>query len=333
MAQFTPDQNTRGGNDSASDPFRNLPAPLTDPSLQAAFLDLADRFPFRPEYVGRIDPFTERTIRNEADYLQFLREYLYASVCEQAASGPQAQGQTGTAQPLNLVLTGTAQPAGQGRGNVRKAPPVRSAQKKQGDSSKGPGRKLRAGVIVLLLLAVCGLIGLPGLRQKAYDAGYEAGLAAAQIDRNSNSQTEPYTVQTDDTTIPEETNESVGTASPTESAAPETSVDSRPASEPAEPDTETAPHLPVTEAPEMKAPTEPTAVTDSAEPETEPPPDRTLTEPPEPPAAITYIGNKNSKKFHLPTCSSLPAEKNQVYFQSRDEAVREGYEPCKRCNP
>ncbi len=46
-----------------------------------------------------------------------------------------------------------------------------------------------------------------------------------------------------------------------------------------------------------------------------------------------YIGNKNTKKFHKPTCSSLPAEHNRVYFDSRDEAVGEGYIPCKRCNP
>ena len=47
----------------------------------------------------------------------------------------------------------------------------------------------------------------------------------------------------------------------------------------------------------------------------------------------TYIGNLNSKKFHRPTCDSLPAEKNQVFFDSRAEAVEQGYVPCKRCNP
>lgn len=46
-----------------------------------------------------------------------------------------------------------------------------------------------------------------------------------------------------------------------------------------------------------------------------------------------FIGNKNTKKFHKPTCSSLPAEHNRVYFKTRDVAVGEGYVPCKRCNP
>lgn len=49
----------------------------------------------------------------------------------------------------------------------------------------------------------------------------------------------------------------------------------------------------------------------------------------------TYVGNKNSQVFHLADCSSAEkmAEKNKVYFNSRDDAVKEGYTPCKSCNP
>lgn len=46
-----------------------------------------------------------------------------------------------------------------------------------------------------------------------------------------------------------------------------------------------------------------------------------------------YIGNKNSKKFHRPTCSSLPSEQNRVYFFSREEAISALFSPCKNCNP
>lgn len=46
-----------------------------------------------------------------------------------------------------------------------------------------------------------------------------------------------------------------------------------------------------------------------------------------------YIGNKNSKKFHLPTCKNLPAEKNRVYLSSRSEAVQKGFDPCGNCKP
>jgi len=46
-----------------------------------------------------------------------------------------------------------------------------------------------------------------------------------------------------------------------------------------------------------------------------------------------YIGNKNSKKFHLPTCKNLPAEKNRVYLSSRNEAIQKGFDPCGNCDP
>ena len=48
-------------------------------------------------------------------------------------------------------------------------------------------------------------------------------------------------------------------------------------------------------------------------------------------AQQAYIGNVNSKKFHLPTCPNLPAEKNQILFSSYDEAIAAGYEPCATC--
>ena len=48
-------------------------------------------------------------------------------------------------------------------------------------------------------------------------------------------------------------------------------------------------------------------------------------------ADITYIGNKNSKKFHAPGCASLPSEKNKVEFDTYDEAVEAGYSPCSSC--
>ena len=57
--------------------------------------------------------------------------------------------------------------------------------------------------------------------------------------------------------------------------------------------------------------------------------------PPDPAASSTaqqaYIGNVNSKKFHLPTCPNLPAEKNQILFSSYEEAVAAGYTPCATC--
>lgn len=51
---------------------------------------------------------------------------------------------------------------------------------------------------------------------------------------------------------------------------------------------------------------------------------------------VTYIGNRNSKKFHEPTCGSVDRmnESNKVYFYcSRADVVADGYEPCGNCDP
>lgn len=48
-------------------------------------------------------------------------------------------------------------------------------------------------------------------------------------------------------------------------------------------------------------------------------------------AGESYIGNKNSQKFHAPTCNSLPKEENRVYFDSYEAAIEAGYAPCGSC--
>lgn len=53
-------------------------------------------------------------------------------------------------------------------------------------------------------------------------------------------------------------------------------------------------------------------------------------------ASEEYILNTGSRKFHLPTCTSVETmkEENKEIFQgSRDDLIAEGYEPCKNCNP
>lgn len=50
-------------------------------------------------------------------------------------------------------------------------------------------------------------------------------------------------------------------------------------------------------------------------------------------AAAAYVGNLNSKVFHLPSCANLPAQANRVEFSSREDAVSAGYTPCGSCDP
>lgn len=49
---------------------------------------------------------------------------------------------------------------------------------------------------------------------------------------------------------------------------------------------------------------------------------------------MEFVLNLNTKKFHLPACSSVSdmAERNKKYFYgTREEVERDGYSPCKRC--
>lgn len=45
------------------------------------------------------------------------------------------------------------------------------------------------------------------------------------------------------------------------------------------------------------------------------------------------IGNRRSMKLHRPDCASLPAPSNRVYLNNRDDAIRQGYTPCRQCQP
>ena len=49
-----------------------------------------------------------------------------------------------------------------------------------------------------------------------------------------------------------------------------------------------------------------------------------------------YIINKNTMRFHYPSCSSVEkmAEYNkETVNTSRDKLIEEGYEPCGNCEP
>ena len=52
-------------------------------------------------------------------------------------------------------------------------------------------------------------------------------------------------------------------------------------------------------------------------------------------AFASYIGNKNSYKFHYPRCRAVSKMKasNKRYFETRQEAVDYGMRPCGICRP
>ena len=49
-----------------------------------------------------------------------------------------------------------------------------------------------------------------------------------------------------------------------------------------------------------------------------------------------YVLNTNTKKFHIPSCSSVKQmkEKNKlIVTKTRQEIIDDGYDPCGRCHP
>ena len=48
---------------------------------------------------------------------------------------------------------------------------------------------------------------------------------------------------------------------------------------------------------------------------------------------ITYVGSKNSNKYHLPSCKWAENIKksNKITFSSESKAKSKGYSPCKTC--
>lgn len=52
-------------------------------------------------------------------------------------------------------------------------------------------------------------------------------------------------------------------------------------------------------------------------------------------SGAAYIGNRNSMKFHIPSCSSVGDMNpgNKVALSSRARAISGGYVPCGRCRP
>ena len=56
----------------------------------------------------------------------------------------------------------------------------------------------------------------------------------------------------------------------------------------------------------------------------------------EAPDGAVYVGNTRNQKLHLAICDSLPVEKNQILFDSLEEAERKGFTEetqCQQCQP
>ena len=52
-------------------------------------------------------------------------------------------------------------------------------------------------------------------------------------------------------------------------------------------------------------------------------------------AAPQYVASINKEPFHRISCrwAQKISPKNAVYYETREEAVRDGHRPCKVCSP
>ena len=128
----------------------------------------------------------------------------------------------------------------------------------------------------------------------------------------------PQDTAAPDTTAPE--------TNPPETRPPDTAKADTTAPETGNKDTA----VPDTSSPDTTEPD--TTGTDTATPGTAPPDTSSETEP----AAVTYVLNTNTRKFHFPTCSSVKDIKDKNRQDStltREEIVALGYSPCGRCKP
>lgn len=52
-------------------------------------------------------------------------------------------------------------------------------------------------------------------------------------------------------------------------------------------------------------------------------------------SALAFVGNMRTHKFHVDDCRTVKRmnEANKVQFQTRKQAVKSGYVPCKVCRP
>lgn len=49
--------------------------------------------------------------------------------------------------------------------------------------------------------------------------------------------------------------------------------------------------------------------------------------------ALAYLGNPRTMKFHNESSRTIKHRGNFVEIESREEAIEEGYVPCKVCHP
>ena len=202
------------------------------------------------------------------------------------------------------------------------------SSKSSGSSGKKKGPVASAVLIVLLLVCMAGCMASGGDSDEPKTpeepaAAVTESAAAAMTQKEDPEEPEP----------PAEEPEELPVAAPEE--IPQEQPEATPPETPAEAPKD-APEAPHEETPaETEKNDAAPIVTPPAAVEAEPDKETPAEEAPAPvPQSNPVIGNRNSKIYHEPGCSSVNEmkEKNKVNFDSADAAKASGYKPCSRCH-
>lgn len=261
-------------------------------------------YPFVPAYIGKRSPYDDTVIETEADYDRYLREHTYHILCEEATVRTVKQHdeilikeRDALRQKLDdasRLLLSTDDRFNTETSRLHDELDVLTAKwEKDGESHKRTRRWLLLAVVILLVFSVLVGAGVISFGSRAPSRTYDQGYAAGQEDGNASGYRSGYAEGKNDGY---NTGYNKGYWEGYADAGERSSGsgDSHGSGSGAHTGTGATRDTPV---------------------------------------ANTYIGNKSSKKFHLPTCSYLPDQNNQVTFDSRDDALAAGYSPCGHCHP
>ena len=309
-------------------PSPKLPFPLPDQHVTTLNIDgdaagARILYPFLPEYVGLRNPYNGEIIRSSDDYERYLREHCYYNRCYREFRSIRIRLEDALDENLRLSSTASRTEKGieknkellsKNESLSRENKQLNDQQKKLLTSVSKQKREHRifvsiigvlASVIVLLsVLLICGASSRSFSSNSSISSGSSTSFTTSTCRYIGNSKTKIiHDITCSHLPYKEYRVEFQSLAMPIlegYSRCPSClggSGHSRTSA----------------------SSTSPTSSTTSTK-QTEP-------------AEHRYIGNKSSKKVHTPDCSFLPDKNNRIYFDDLDEALDNGYEPCKKCHP
>ncbi len=306
-----------------------LPFPLPDQAVTTFNIDSEAvharlLYPFLPDYVGQRNPYNGEIIQSSDDYERYLREHCYYNRCAREFHSIRVRLED--ALDENLRLSSAASKSEKlsecnrrltaDNENLKKTENLLLKQRKELQATVEK-QNLNLRVFVFLFILICIVCVILSF--------FVFSLSSSALSSESPKISASSTVSTSSVT-------------PTKAAAPAPYIGN---SQTKIIHDNSCPHLPYSKyRVEYRTLTSafldgysrcPTCLGGDGESTrfTSAPSSVKQTEPEE----HRYIGNKSSKKVHDPDCSFLPDKRNRVYFDDLDEALDDGYEPCKKCHP